>query len=164
MQTFLPYKSFVHSARCLDDQRLNKQRSEARDILYLSLRHQGYDLRDDFKKTKLQAEKIWLQYQNHPTVKMWIEYDFFLVKYIMAVCSEWKLRKHHDTIQSKVLNIMKKNFQLFRKIRSPYWLGDEGFHKSHQSNLLRKNKEHYSKFFSVPDNIKYVWPTEINRL
>lgn len=33
MQTFLPYKSFVKSAACLDMRRLGKQRVEAKQIL-----------------------------------------------------------------------------------------------------------------------------------
>jgi len=40
----------------------------------------------------------------------------------------------------------------------PSWLGDPMFHLSHQSNLLRKDRDHYIKYFNVPDNLEYVWP------
>ena len=41
----------------------------------------------------------------------------------------------------------------------PPWLGDPAFHRSHQSVLVRKDPEHYRKFFpDVPDDLSYVWP------
>ena len=41
----------------------------------------------------------------------------------------------------------------------PPWLGDEQFHRSHQSSLLRKDPAHYGPLFSgVPDDLEYVWP------
>jgi hypothetical protein len=40
----------------------------------------------------------------------------------------------------------------------PHWLGDEELHASHRSNLLRKDKEYYSKFgWLEPDNLEYKW-------
>jgi hypothetical protein len=40
----------------------------------------------------------------------------------------------------------------------PHWLGDEEFHASHRSNLLRKDFEYYSKH-GWTDNPEdpYVW-------
>ena len=52
MQTFLPYKSFVKSAQCLDNKRLGKQRVEAMQIL----------------------KSIYIEdygWKNHPATKMW---------------------------------------------------------------------------------------------
>jgi hypothetical protein len=41
----------------------------------------------------------------------------------------------------------------------PPWLGDEAFHASHRSNLLRKNPEWYGQFgWTEPDDLPYVWP------
>ena len=41
----------------------------------------------------------------------------------------------------------------------PPWLGDRDFHRSHQSNLIRKDREHYGPLFpDVPDDLEYVWP------
>ena len=43
--------------------------------------------------------------------------------------------------------------------KKPYWLGKKKFHISHQSNLIRKKSEHYSKFFrNVPNDLPYFWP------
>ena len=41
----------------------------------------------------------------------------------------------------------------------PWWLGNEDFHRSHQSNLLRKDPVHYA-IFDVPDDLPYLWPME----
>ena len=41
----------------------------------------------------------------------------------------------------------------------PPWFGDDAFHASHRSNLLRKNPEHYGKLgWTEPDNLPYIWP------
>ena len=41
----------------------------------------------------------------------------------------------------------------------PTWLGDEDFHRSHQSSLLRKDPDFYGpQFPGVPDDLEYVWP------
>jgi hypothetical protein len=37
----------------------------------------------------------------------------------------------------------------------PVWLGDSSFHQSHQSNLKRKDADHYN--FNVEDNLPYLW-------
>lgn len=41
----------------------------------------------------------------------------------------------------------------------PPWLGDEDFHRSHRSALLRKDPSHYKGFFpDVPEDLPYEWP------
>lgn len=43
----------------------------------------------------------------------------------------------------------------------PSWLGDEEFHRSHRSNLLRKNEQHYQQFWPDERNdLEYVWPVQ----
>ena len=42
----------------------------------------------------------------------------------------------------------------------PKWLNNK-FIRSHRSNLLRKNYEHYKQFkWNVPLDLEYVWPTK----
>lgn len=46
----------------------------------------------------------------------------------------------------------------------PPWIGDEAFHLSHRSNLLRKNPEFYGAVFpAVPADLPYIWPGETIR-
>jgi hypothetical protein len=142
MQTFLPFFDFEMSARCLDRQRLGKQRLEAKHILEILL---GYRPNDSYK--------------NHPAVQMWKGYEYHLANYGCAVCVEWRQRKYKD----QQLPWFEK--QLYNKLsynnEAPWWLGKTEFHISHQSNLLRKDFEYYSQYFyCVPRNIDYWWPTK----
>ena len=79
--------------------------------------------------------------------------------YQEAVCNEWvKVRGYKDTCLAKTYELVCD--AAFSSVVPP-WLGDEDFHRSHQSNLIRKNPEHYRPIFGddVPDNLEYVWPT-----
>ena len=134
MQTFLPYESFARSAKVLDRQRLGKQRVEVLQILK-ALRDGG-------------------GWSNHPAVRMWRGYECVLIDYGLAVCDEWHCeRGYKDTCAEKIASFSGDGW-----IRPP-WLGDTAFHRSHQSNLIRKNPEHYGPiFWDVPDDLPYVWP------
>lgn len=139
MQTFLPYKSFIQSALVLDRQRLGKQRVEALQILNtLTGRSTGW--------------------RSHPAVKMWAGHERTLCVYAIAMCEEWIKRGYNDTVTGKILDILDT---LNQPLSTPVWLGNESFHRSHQSNLLRKDPQHYSQFgWGVPDDLPYVWITE----
>ena len=137
MQTFLPYASYVKSARVLDRQRLGKQRIESKQIL----------------QTLLGESNGW---KNHPAVRMWKGYEIALIDYSMEICKEWICRGYKD---NQLLWFIQKFLALNNgKYIQPIWLNDE-FCASHRSNLLRKMPEHYSKFgWSEPNNLPYAWP------
>ena len=133
MQTFMPYPNMSKSLEVLDSRRLGKQRVEAFQILNILLE------RTD--------KKGW---KNHPAVKMWKGYENALKLYFNKAVELWISRGY-------------KNNMKFEKIKGkiilPKWFGNEKFHASHRSNLLRKNKEHYEKFgWSEKNNLDYVWP------
>ena len=44
-----------------------------------------------------------------------------------------------------------------RSVEFPSWWGFEPMHKSHRSNLTRKDKEHYSQYFKEPAGKPYIW-------
>jgi len=138
MQTFLPYSDFLSSAKCLDNKRLGKQRVECLQIL----------------NTLLTEGSGW---SNHPAVKMWKFHEACLADYGFHICNEWIGRGFRDTVAEKLGDLL----TLCRddSILVPYWMGDPNFHRSHQSNLVRKLPDHYRKFFpDVPDDLPYVWP------
>lgn len=137
MQTFLPYPNFAGSARVLDRQRLGKQRVEVLQLLNaLTGKSAGW--------------------RNHPAAKMWAGHEDILAEYGIACCEEWKRRGYVDTCGDKISNIR----IALPRVDLPHWLGDQAFHRSHQSNLLRKDFWHYREFkWDVPDNLPYVWPT-----
>ena len=138
MQTFLPYPDFAQSARCLDRQRLGKQRVECLQLL----------------KALLVPGSGWA---NHPAAKMWKGYEACLIEYGFAVCDEWTyVRKYKDTVSGKLTDLMLDYG--FESSKNPPWLGNEAFHASHRSNLLRKDPVHYSKFgWTEPHDLPYVW-------
>lgn len=136
MQTFLPFASFEKSAQCLDYRRLGKQRVEAKQI-YNALIDPAYG------------------WQNHPAVDMWRGYEGRLAEYGQVICSVWKSRGYKDTLWQWFKDRASYN------TGSPYWLGNNSFHVSHQSNLLRKDKSFYEKWFpNVPADLPYIWPTK----
>ena len=143
MQTFLPYESFIESARCLDNKRLGKQRVEAYQIL----------------RTLLGLTKGW---RNHPAVRMWEGYEGAIAQYAMIMSEEWIWRGNKDTVRGKIMDavhLANHPNMIWAFCPVPPWLGNEAFHASHRSNLLRKNPSHYGQFgWSEPDNLPYVWP------
>jgi hypothetical protein len=132
MQTFLPYPDVEKSVKCLDSQRLGKQRVEAFQILNIILN------RTD--------KKGW---RNHPAVKMWKENPNALKFYFNECVKEWISRGYINNMKIETIK---------GKIILPSWFGNKEFHASHRSNLLRKNKEFYSQFkWKEPIDLPYIW-------
>ena len=142
MQTFLPSPDFEESASILDNRRLGKQRVETLQIMGALITGRG-----------------WI---NHPAVKMWRGYEYSLLEYQLAICTEWHIyRGFEDTCLRKTMDIFWTAPYLALDISEPWWLGDDNFHWSHQSNLLRKDPEWYGDFVfdrDLPDNLPYYWP------
>lgn len=129
MQTFLPYPDFNKSAKVLDYKRLGKQRVECLQLLKGS-------------------------WSNHPASRMWLGHFYALAEYGVAICNEWITRGYNDTCLQKIQDLQKN----FEDTGLPKWFGDSSFHIAHQSNLLRKKPEHYSKYFNVSNDLPYIWP------
>lgn len=148
MQTFLPYPSFRESVACLDRQRLGKQRVEAKQIL-LAL---GVPVGDH-----LAMSSSWA---NHPACRMWRRHETALAEYAMAACQEWIRRGYKDSLLAQFFAAWKHSIYDARfSMDKPAWLGNEALHRSHRSNLLRKDHGYYSRFgWTEPDNLPYFWP------
>lgn len=140
MQLFLPYADLTKSAQCLDRLRLGKQRVEAMTIA----------------KTILGESTAW---QHHPAVKMVKNYPSFLFAYWACIVKEWVARGYKDNTMTTWHELQSK-YGIDKIPKSvPPWLGNENFHKSHQSNLVRKDFNHYSQFFpNIPSDLEYMWP------
>ena len=147
MQTFLPYPDFTQTARVLDMRRLNKQQTETMQIINALTR----------------PDYGW---KHHPAVKMWRGYVPALAEYGHVLNKEWVRRgyKHHATVKAFLPLIVYGSADVNGFLRDdcyeiPPWLGDEAFHASHRSNLLRKDLEFYSQWgWSDPIDLPYVWP------
>lgn len=145
MQTFLPFPDFEQSARCLDSKRLGKQRVETLQLLQALHR----------KQCNLSEKVAW---SNHPAAKMWQGHEQALIAYGVSVCDEWISRGYKDTCRAKILAFVGE----FEPSSDPLFLGDDEFHLSHQSNLLRKDFNHYVAYFEgfTDAGLPYVWPHE----
>ena len=143
MQTFFPDPDVRETARVLDRRRLGKQRVETMQIM----------------KTFRGESSGW---QNHPAVKMWKGFGWALMKYQEAICNRWVTDLgYRDTCLDKTRDIY---YTLDSTLRNegvwPGWIGNEEFHVSHKSNLLRKDPDYYREFWKdTPDDLPYVWPT-----
>ena len=138
MQTFLPFPDYYESARCLDRQRLGKQRVETYQIMKALLTGSG-----------------WV---NHPATRMWEGCEWQLLLYQAATVKAWTERGYSDTTMEKTEEVYFK-YRFEGDCLVPWWLGLDELHISHQSNLIRKDPDHYAPMFpGVPDNIPYLWP------
>ncbi len=146
MQTFLPYPSFAESAAVLDSARLGKQRVEALQLLRaVTIPTYGW--------------------RHHPAAKMWRGYVPALTKYALEMTDAWRRQGHSDTVRAQVLPFAPEvDERRQEELDLPPWIGDEAFHRSHQSNLVRKNPELYGALFpGVPADLPYIWPGETIR-
>ncbi|WP_459719763.1 MSMEG_6728 family protein [Actinophytocola sp. KF-1] len=149
MQTFLPHPDFHAAAAVLDPLRLGKQRVEAIQVLR-ALTVPGYGWR------------------HHPAAAMWAGYEEALTRYGLAVCGVWCETGRQDTCQVTLVADLRRATgvdrvrtqpELARGGDLPPWLGDDDFHRSHRSALVRKDPGHYRPHFpDVPDDLPYVWP------
>lgn len=148
MQTFLPWPDFEASARALDPKRLGKQRVECIQVVRgLTVPTYGW--------------------RHHPAVKMWRGHLEALGRYALTCCEVWVEHGHGDTCAATLgadlatagVTTIRSQAELAETGGLPPWLGDEDFHRSHRSSLVRKDPTHYRPLFpDVPDDLPYVWP------
>ncbi len=151
VQTFLPYPDFEQSARALDVKRLGKQRVECLQVVRgLTVPTYGW--------------------RHHPAVKMWRGHLEALGRYTLTCCEVWVEEGRADTCATTVVvdlasagtTQVRTQAELAEAGALPYWIGDEDFHRSHQSALLRKDPDFYGGMFpGVPDDLPYVWPPPV---
>lgn len=148
MQTFLPYPSFRRSLECLDNKRLGKQRVEAMQLVNALERGNG----------------AWY---NHPAAQMWVNNISALKLYHDTAIAVWKSRGFKNTMEryypfvaEEVVNSIKGG-----SLTYPEWFGNEDFHASHRSNLLRKDPAHYGQFgWTEPHDLPYIWPSKVKEV
>jgi hypothetical protein len=118
MQTFLPYLDFSLCASILDKKRLNKQITEANQILALI------------------TGKTQNRWKNHTAVRMWLGYDACLRSYINSMVRQWHSYGFgsHSFVDDPSIVI------------KPPWLENPIVIQSHRNSLLNKDFAHYSKF------------------
>jgi len=135
MQTFLPYPDFLASAQVLDKRRCIKQVVEAAQILRC-----------------LRSGNPKAGWRNHPAVRMWRGYEQSLTDYYNVFF--WTCVLCHGVRYSRLSPEHTDGVGVL-----PPWIGNDSFHASHRSNLLRKDPVWYGQFgWLEPAALPYVWP------
>lgn len=141
MITFLPYQDYAQSAKCLDRQRLGKQRVETLQILQALL---------GLNKTS--------RWRHHPASRMWRGYEYQLCLYGQAMSEEWISRGYRDNLLPMFKRLANALVKKDRNQSVPPWLDDE-LCSNHRANLIRKNADHYSQFgWTESPTEGYIWP------
>jgi hypothetical protein len=156
VQTFLPYADFRRSAAILDSKRLGKQRVETLQIVQVLL-----ELRWDNSRGEIETyqPKGW---RTHPAVLMWRGHEAALLDYQAATCEEWSGRGFKDTCLAKSVGLFQHSRLGSATEVPPPWVGQPELHRSHQSNLIRKDPELYGPLFpGVPPDLPYIWPVTV---
>jgi hypothetical protein len=83
---------------------------------------------------------------------MWTGYESALQLYQNYTIQEWISRGYKNTM-------LLEDFDM-NSVVMPHWFGLEEFHRSHRSNLLRKDYEYYSQYFDEDPNLPYYWPAK----
>jgi hypothetical protein len=146
MQTFLPYRDFNESAKVIDPIRRWKQVVEARQLVAVLTGNTNH----------WKNPNAW---REHPAAVMWQGH----VNALKYYCNCF----HLQVIRSKSHLVTAFNFYDLSnvKITYPWWLGMESFHRSHRSNLLRKDSVFYGQYgWKEPHDLPYVWPSPVNPL
>ena len=118
MQTFLPYADLIESLRVLDNKRLGKQRVETYQIISAIT-----------GRLKLDGTpyKGWI---NHPCSVMWRNHVPLLKMYLNESIDEWVSRGFKNTMDREDIDE--------EEVTYPDWFGNQKFHDSHKSNLIKK--------------------------
>jgi hypothetical protein len=163
MQTFLPLPDVMESLKCLDYRRLGKQRVEAMQLIKSMVLQDVNNLRDLHPEahSRLSLPSEWdpatikIGWANHPAREMWRGHIGALAIYHDSSIVAWKLRGYNNTLP--YLSSPGKH-------KLPSWFGDEEFHASHRSNLLRKDPLWYGELgWTDPSDLEYIWPSREER-
>jgi len=137
VNTFVPRFTFVESLMTLDWKRLGNQRVETKQLL----------------RALTGETRGW---SNSPAARMWRGHEGALAQYGSISCRLWVLQHGYEDNLLPYFEELEKRFPNHRK---PMWWGDARVHISHQSNLVRKDRDWYGPQFPyIPDNLPYFWP------
>jgi hypothetical protein len=139
MQTFMPFKSFYHTAQALDNKRLNKQILECYQILKV-----------------LSSNDPKAGWRNHPAVKMWKGFEMGLFQYAMVMIEE--ANKRGIRTENNLRNLNELNERAYKDwgYGMPLWMDDKKVMArvttTHKANLYRKDPIFYMDFVDAVAN------------
>lgn len=115
MQLFLAYPDTNQAASILDNSRLGNQ---------------------CYRETKTLYNGGW---RNHPAYKMIKDYPAFTAQYGLSLAQEMGRRNcWKPEVVIKWIKFWQDELNKYSSVDNPPWLGNNDFHASHRSNLIRK--------------------------
>ena len=144
VNVFIPLSDPVEIAKVLDDKRLGKQRVEAKQII-----------------TIISGQAATNAWKNHPVVLMWKDYLGELKYYYDVIVLEWIKRGYQNNMP--LYKVHKLNIDKNKRPIMPWFMYCKPVLLSHQASLLRKNYQHYHKYFRTPKQYmdrSYIWVVE----
>ncbi len=145
LRTWLPADTFIASATLLHDNEVYRIRQHVLFILnVLAGRHQHM--------------------RHSPHVVMWRGAELQLVAYGTTMCREWRQRGHDDKLEAQIYAFGEEALRIGTLTpqlngNKPWWLGNEGFHLSHRSGLVKINPEYYKTLWKdVSPDLPMVSP------
>lgn len=152
LNTWLPYDNYAESADILTDRHIFMQLQDCTKLLYWLT---------EMPLNRRTPSKAQLE---HPCVIQWRGYVPSLYDYtleIMMVAYE----RSSLTNKQEQISEMAENINILdglvsnMKEETPSWLGNEDYHLSHKSNLIRLSRSAYESIWpDVPDNLELIWP------
>lgn len=136
MNTLLPSIGFARSASQLDDKRLRNQIVEVNRMLEL-LTYGG---------------------RNELSLGGWRGYEGALALYGLAICHEYRIERKLPGDEWGL--VAEWSQRVKPSWPRPPWIGDLAVHRSHRSNLIRRDSEFYLPVFGgdTPRGLPYLWP------
>lgn len=90
---------------------------------------------------------------------MWRGHELALAIYSAHMCLEWRRRGFEDNLLEEFLEVVRQLRKPDEPARYPPWMRDWSIMTSHRSNLLRKDKDYYTRFgWLVKPDLPYKWP------
>jgi hypothetical protein len=166
----VPEVSFPHSVAVLDNRRLNKQITEAIQLLNAMRRLDERDaaLVAGAATAKGAVEQFKrIGWSAHPALIAWRGYAPALALYTTFAIREWLNRGFNNNRPPPYDADWQPNpaaeyagqLPPAAEVVLPPWLGDNLIHATHRSNLLRKEPVWYEAYgWSEGPDLAYIWP------
>ena len=144
---YLPVQSYPRVCALLDDRLLWEQHGVIRSIIE-ELCHSG------IRRVGLSA-----------IAAPWAGCAGSLLVFLLASCGERRQRGAKNAVldyeQSWEWVVQAQQLDARKVQRQPNWMAIQALQASHQSVLIRRDPEHYARWFpNAPLNMPYLWPAE----
>ena len=144
VNTFLVCRDFAKSAALLDSRRLNKQCTEAKQIIDALARMSSESSSTDKENKESKEKRIVIGFRNHPAVLQWRGYEDAL-KYYFNVHRAEALKREIKITASCYTDLGPGG-----EIKTPWFVNCPHYWYSHCASLYRKQRWTYEGTSNFP--------------